>query len=79
LLVVFSANERPIANINSSSLANSIRQRSTLDPIVVKNTKEALKLPLSFYFCACFLNFQKLPKFHLDGVHNHRIRVLDGY
>ena len=44
LLEVYPANERPIANINSSSLANSIRQRSTLDPIVVKNTKEALKV-----------------------------------
>ncbi len=44
LLEVYPANERPIANINSSSLANSIRQRSILDPIVVKNTKEALKI-----------------------------------
>ncbi|WXT99675.1 MAG: UDP-N-acetylmuramate--L-alanine ligase [Catillopecten margaritatus gill symbiont] len=44
LLDVYPANEHPIANINSGTLANSIRQRSALDPIVVKNTKEVLKV-----------------------------------
>jgi UDP-N-acetylmuramate--alanine ligase len=44
LLEVYPASEDPIANINSNSLANSIRQCSTLDPIVVKSTKEALEV-----------------------------------
>lgn len=44
LLDIYPANERPITNINASSLANSIRQRSTLNPIVVKNTQEALDI-----------------------------------
>ena len=44
LLDIYPANERPIANISASSLANSIRQRSTLNPVVVKNTKEALNV-----------------------------------
>jgi len=44
LLDIYSANERPIANINSGTLANSIRQRSALDPIVVKDTESALKV-----------------------------------
>ncbi|AYQ56315.1 UDP-N-acetylmuramate--alanine ligase [Bathymodiolus thermophilus thioautotrophic gill symbiont] len=44
LLDIYPANEQPIANINSSTLANSIRQRCTLDPIVVKSTDEALKI-----------------------------------
>ncbi len=44
LLDIYPANERPIANINSSTLANSIRQRSTLNPIVVKDTGEVLKV-----------------------------------
>ncbi len=44
LLEVYPASERPIANINSNTLANSIRQHSSLNPIVVKNTKEALKI-----------------------------------
>lgn len=44
LLDIYPANERPIANINSSALARSIRQRSVLNPIVVKNTNEALKV-----------------------------------
>ncbi|MBA5248484.1 MAG: UDP-N-acetylmuramate--L-alanine ligase [Gammaproteobacteria bacterium] len=44
LLDIYSANEHPIANINSGTLANSIRQRSTLNPIVVKDTGEALKV-----------------------------------
>ncbi|KAA0446219.1 MAG: UDP-N-acetylmuramate--L-alanine ligase, partial [Candidatus Thioglobus sp.] len=41
LLDIYPANERKIANINSGMLANSIRQRSALDPIVLKNTKAA--------------------------------------
>ncbi|SMN15289.1 UDP-N-acetylmuramate--alanine ligase [uncultured Candidatus Thioglobus sp.] len=44
LLDIYPASEQPIANINSTTLANSIRQRCTLDPIVVKNTSEALKV-----------------------------------
>ncbi|RUM85634.1 MAG: UDP-N-acetylmuramate--L-alanine ligase, partial [Candidatus Thioglobus sp.] len=30
--------------INSGTLANAIRQRSSLDPIVIKNTNEVLKI-----------------------------------
>lgn len=44
LLNIYPASEHPIANINSGTLANSIRQRSALDPIVVKNTKEAFRV-----------------------------------
>ncbi len=44
LLEIYPASEKSIAGINSSSLAKSIRQRSLLDPIVVKNTDEALKV-----------------------------------
>ncbi|RUA05910.1 MAG: UDP-N-acetylmuramate--L-alanine ligase [Gammaproteobacteria bacterium] len=44
LLDVYAANEQPIANISSSTLANSIRQRSTVSPIVVKDVNEALKV-----------------------------------
>ncbi|CAC9434801.1 UDP-N-acetylmuramate--L-alanine ligase (EC 6.3.2.8) [uncultured Gammaproteobacteria bacterium] len=44
LLDIYPASEQPIANINSTTLANSIRQRCALDPIVVKNTSEALKV-----------------------------------
>jgi UDP-N-acetylmuramate--alanine ligase len=44
LLDIYPANERPINNINSGALANSIRQRSTLDPIVVKDTEDALSV-----------------------------------
>lgn len=44
LLEVYPANEKPIARINASTLAKSIRQCSLLDPIVVKNTNEALKV-----------------------------------
>ncbi|HIK76410.1 MAG TPA: UDP-N-acetylmuramate--L-alanine ligase [Gammaproteobacteria bacterium] len=40
LLDIYSANEKPIAHINSRSLANSIRQRSSLSPIVIKDPKE---------------------------------------
>ena len=43
LLDIYPASENPIANINTTTLANSIRQRSTLDPIVVKNPDEALQ------------------------------------
>ena len=44
LLEIYPASEKSIAGINSNSLAKSIRQRSLLDPIVVKNTDEALKV-----------------------------------
>ena len=43
LLDIYPASETPIANINTTTLANSIRQRSTLDPIVVKDPNEALQ------------------------------------
>ena len=44
LLDIYPASEQPIAHINSSTLANAIRQRSSLDPIVIKNTNEVLKV-----------------------------------
>lgn len=44
LLDIYPASEYPIANINSSALANSIRQRSTLNPVVVKNVEDAFKV-----------------------------------
>ena len=44
LLDIYPASEQPIAHINSSVLASSIRQRSALDPIVVKNTLEVLDI-----------------------------------
>lgn len=44
LLDIYPASEQPIAHINSSALASSIRQRSALDPIVVKNTLEVLDI-----------------------------------
>ena len=40
MLGIYSANEKHIAHINSRSLANSIRQRSSLSPIVIKDPKE---------------------------------------
>ncbi len=44
LLDIYPASEKPIAHISSSALADSIRKRSTLDPIVVKNTEEAVQI-----------------------------------
>ncbi len=44
LLDIYPANEQPIARINASTLAESIRQRSALDPVVVKNTDEVIKV-----------------------------------
>lgn len=44
LLNIYPANEKPIAHINANTLANAIRQRSTLDPIVVKDGNDALKV-----------------------------------
>ncbi|RUM85270.1 MAG: UDP-N-acetylmuramate--L-alanine ligase, partial [Candidatus Thioglobus sp.] len=44
LLDIYPASEQPIAHINSSTLADAIRQRSSLDPIVIKNTNEVLKI-----------------------------------
>jgi UDP-N-acetylmuramate--alanine ligase len=40
LLNIYPANEKPIAHINSKSLADSIRQRSSLIPVVINDTKE---------------------------------------
>ena len=42
LLNIYAANETPIKKISSSTLADSIRQRSTIDPIVVKNSGEII-------------------------------------
>ena len=42
LLEIYPANEQSIARINSSSLASAIRKRSSLDPVVIKNSKEIL-------------------------------------
>jgi UDP-N-acetylmuramate--alanine ligase len=44
LLDIYPASEQPIVHINSGTLANAIRQRSSLDPIVIKNTNEVLKI-----------------------------------
>jgi UDP-N-acetylmuramate--alanine ligase len=44
LLDIYPAGEQPIAHINSGTLADAIRQRSSLDPIVIKNTNEVLKI-----------------------------------
>ena len=44
LLNIYSANETPIKKINSSTLADSIRQRSAIDPIVVKNSSEIMAI-----------------------------------
>lgn len=44
LLNIYPAHEEPIAHINANTLANSIRQRCVLDPIVVKDADEALKV-----------------------------------
>jgi len=42
LLDIYPANEAPIHQVNSSSLADSIRQRSSIDPIVLSNSEEIL-------------------------------------
>jgi UDP-N-acetylmuramate--alanine ligase len=44
LLDIYSAGEQPIAKINSSTLAEAIRKRSTLNPVVIKNTQEVLSV-----------------------------------
>ncbi len=44
LLDIYPASEKPIAHINSSTLADAIRQRSSLDPIVVKEVREIFKI-----------------------------------
>jgi len=44
LLNIYSANETPIKKISSSTLADSIRQRSAIDPIVVKNSSEIMAI-----------------------------------
>ncbi len=44
LLDIYPASEKPIAHINSSTLADSIRKRSTLDPVVIKNAQEILEV-----------------------------------
>jgi len=44
LLDIYPASEDPIAQISSSTLAESIRKRSTLNPVVIKNAKEVLKV-----------------------------------
>ena len=44
LLDIYPASEQPIAHINSGTLADAIRQRSSLDPVVIKNTDEVLKV-----------------------------------
>ena len=42
LLDIYPANESPIHQVNSAALADSIRQRSSIDPIVLSNSKEIL-------------------------------------
>lgn len=42
LLDIYPAQEKPIARINSSTLADAIRKRSGLDPVVIKNPQEIL-------------------------------------
>ena len=44
LLDIYPASEDPIAQISSSTLAESIRKRSTLNPVVIKNAQEVLKV-----------------------------------
>ena len=44
LLDIYSANEKPIKQITSSVLANSIRQRSSIDPIVVNDSTEIVDI-----------------------------------
>jgi len=44
LLNIYSANEGPINTISSSTLADSIRRRSSIDPIVAKNSSEIVDI-----------------------------------
>ena len=44
LLDIYPASEEPIAQISSSSLAESIRKRSNLNPVVIKDAQEVLKV-----------------------------------
>jgi len=44
LLNIYSANEAPINTISSSTLADSIRRRSSIDPIVAKNSSEIIDI-----------------------------------
>jgi len=44
LLDIYPASETPIAQINSSTLADSIRKRSTLNPVVIKDIQEVLNV-----------------------------------
>ncbi len=44
LLDIYPASETPIAHISSATLGDAIRKRSTLDPVVVKNTQEILSV-----------------------------------
>ena len=44
LLNIYSANEAPINTVSSSTLADSIRRRSSIDPIVVKNIDEIIEI-----------------------------------
>jgi len=44
LLNIYSANESPINTISSSTLADSIRRRSSIDPIVVKDIDEIIEI-----------------------------------
>jgi UDP-N-acetylmuramate-alanine ligase len=64
------------ADIQAINISQSNRQMYF--EVILTPQKQSFKVEFNG-ICACFLNFQKLPKFHLDGVHNHRIRVLDGY
>ena len=44
LLNIYPANETPINTISSSTLADSIRRRSSIDPIVVKDINEIIEI-----------------------------------
>ena len=44
LLNIYAANEPPINTISSSTLADSIRRRSSIDPIVVKDISEIVEI-----------------------------------
>jgi len=44
LLDIYPASEKPIAHINSGALADAIRQRSSLDPIVIQDVEEVFKI-----------------------------------
>lgn len=44
LLDIYPASEQPIAQISSSTMAEAIRKRSPLNPVVIKNTQEVLSV-----------------------------------